>query len=348
MQLFRVVSAAVVAAVMAGGLVIAQPVSQVDGPRELPPADYKGTQYVDSAGCVFLRAGVGGKTVWVPRVTRDRTLVCGQEPTFPPGLLEGVAGLKGGAAPAAPAPEAAPAAPVAEAAGAEAPAAKPAPAAAKAAAPKVQAKPAPVPAAILAGPVRLVRSYRVAQPETLCTAEVASAQRFLLSDGRRVTRCAGDDVRGAVGYLNGLGIAGLAVAEGAPSAAEAARAERADKGAYRVVWTNGVVVELPAGPGGAARPAPAATAEAAKAPAAMRPAATGGHYVQVGVFADPANAARAIARLKSMGLTVSSATGQKGGHPVKAVMAGPFASAAEQQAALAALRRAGYGDAYAR
>ena len=78
------------------------------------------------------------------------------------------------------------------------------------------------------------------------------------------------------------------------------------------------------------------------------PAATGGHYVQVGVFADPANAARAIARLKSMGLTVSSATGQKGGHPVKAVMAGPFASAAEQQAALAALRRAGYGDAYAR
>ena len=60
MQLFRVVSAAVVAAVMAGGLVIAQPVSQVGGPRELPPAEQAAARAAAHNGAVPAIDGARG------------------------------------------------------------------------------------------------------------------------------------------------------------------------------------------------------------------------------------------------------------------------------------------------
>lgn len=50
-------------------------------PAELPPAGYEGQQYVDSKGCMFVRAGSGGKVVWIPRVSREGVPLCSNPPS---------------------------------------------------------------------------------------------------------------------------------------------------------------------------------------------------------------------------------------------------------------------------
>ena len=69
-------------AAFAIGLVLTLPVAaEMAAPAELPPADYAGQQYVDSKGCLFLRAGPKGNETWIPRVSRDGAPLCNYPPS---------------------------------------------------------------------------------------------------------------------------------------------------------------------------------------------------------------------------------------------------------------------------
>ncbi|WP_299655972.1 SPOR domain-containing protein [uncultured Tateyamaria sp.] len=82
MSFTRIAAIAVIAASVFIGASHAQNLRSAQTPAEFPPASFKGTQYVDSRGCVFIRAGIDGNVTWVPRVNRQRQLICGQTPTL--------------------------------------------------------------------------------------------------------------------------------------------------------------------------------------------------------------------------------------------------------------------------
>ena len=81
MKLTKLVVIALITSSVSAGALMAQtkPGSE---PAEFPALSYKGKQYVDSKGCVFIRAGIDGNVSWVPRMTRKRAGVCGFKPTF--------------------------------------------------------------------------------------------------------------------------------------------------------------------------------------------------------------------------------------------------------------------------
>jgi hypothetical protein len=119
---------------------------------------------------------------------------------------------------------------------------------------------------------------------------------------------------------------------------------------YEPVWTDGRLnpnrglPEIQAQVPVAAAPAMARVSTmSAPQPQAV---ATGG-FVQVGIFGDPANAARAESTLRGLGLPVAVSTVNRDGRALQVVAAGPIA-AADLSAALGAARAAGYGDAYIR
>lgn len=127
-------------AVSAAALAVAgQAVAQDSIPAEFPPESYSANQYVDSEGCAFIRAGIGGMTNWIPRMNRDREPLCGFQPSRTaaadlPVIPDPVP--EGRAAAATPAPAAKPAATPARAAPAPTAPARPAPVSARVRAPE--------------------------------------------------------------------------------------------------------------------------------------------------------------------------------------------------------------------
>ncbi len=315
---------------LCASLAAAQP-SGFAEPAELPPAGFTGQQYVDSRGCVFLRAGLDGRVTWVPRVTADRKQLC----TGPVAATE---------------PATVPAAPV-----------NTAPAKA---APVVIAKPA-------ATTTRKVRKTAAlapapATPQGLrmaCPAGTPFLERLISSSGDSKLYCTRGDgtIDGAtlpriidtgkvVGHLSDVTIAAPSQAlptipKGYVSAwkddrlnSARARTTAAGTAAQDRVWTR----DVPA-TGVPGNQAVSHVKGPVKSPSKV---ASGGIYVQVGSFAVAGNADGAARRLSSLGLPVARKPGRINGQSVQVVYAGPFASISDAQAALSSARREGFGDAF--
>lgn len=342
-------------------------------PTEIPPADYTLGQYVDSAGCVFIRAGSNGRTTWVPRFGDDRRPMCGFEPS-----LRGAAQIA--AAPTVSAPMMA--APVAAA-----PA--PAPVTVTAAAPAAPRRAAPVEVAASTRPYSVApeTSRPVARVQAAPQAQVWQAQsgaldtRWSFYDQMGPSPCTNYSPHSQLYAVPSPALPDLPLrcVPQAQHPADALR-EQSPRGGVWEPWNgspmpapgnNVYMLPPPYAPTwpqpwlqGASGQRPAATAPAAvrasvstmgsAAAVDSRPASatrgqmSNGQYVQIGTFGVQSNAQAAISRLQSQGMPVARGTATLNGQPMQVVLAGPFASPAELTAALNAARAMGYGDAFVR
>lgn len=82
MTISRLFATVAIATIASLGATQGQTQINLPTPAEFPPESFDGRQFVDSAGCAFIRAGVDGNVSWVPRMTRSREQVCGMQPTF--------------------------------------------------------------------------------------------------------------------------------------------------------------------------------------------------------------------------------------------------------------------------
>lgn len=382
----KVFGGAFLALSLGAGAALAQSAADVGGPRERPPASFSGQQFVDSRGCVYLRAGLGGTVTWVPRVDANRRAMCGYPPTFGGG--QALAKIEVAEAPE-PAPVVKPA-PVRVAGEPAAATYMPAPVKGVTA----PVTPRPVAVAVAAPVVTPRPVMQVERPGTgrkiACTSSAPVPQRLTLTNGGTVVVCTRGD-----GTLEGLrapvypagsrvgaslqppgGVVPLGQPSGRGNGAEG-RVVQTDvqvPPGYKVAWEDdrlnplrGVGTaegqaaqdqvwtrKVPATPVATERrvvvPAAPAVTVSTKSPAtAAAPVrSVGASYVQVGSFGVPSNAEGAAARLSALGLPVARSKGRIGGKAVQVVLAGPFGSAAEAQAALQAARGAGFGDAFIR
>jgi len=81
MKITRAIAVGVILGSLALSALNAQTLRNSAPPAEFPPTSYKGNQYVDSRGCIYIRAGIDGNVTWIPRVSRSRKQLCGYKPS---------------------------------------------------------------------------------------------------------------------------------------------------------------------------------------------------------------------------------------------------------------------------
>lgn len=403
-------------------------------PREFPPASYSSNQYVDSTGCAFLRAGLSGTVTWVPRVNRDRTQLCGFQPSIVSvdmTIAENAAAIANAPVISIDVPAATPMAtaaadmadvgmPIETVASLTTPPRVPA---VQPVSPRIIEVPTPVSAPVISPAIPHMTmaqicadmdatGHRYMNAETgipvrcgpqlqpvstgaagvaqvsaramvnlggqimtvaqLCQISDATGNRYLNAATGIPVRC-GPQIQSPSGLTAPLGqqlvtqapIAPVAIPYPAPVAAQIATAVSAPNrmqppvviapaavimppAGYVPVWDDGRLNPHRGLPEGNAQAVVAPVTTQVSAMNLPQPAATGHRFVQVGTFADPANADRTAARLQALGLPVGFATMTRNGTQMRIVVAGPFVDVASLQAALLAARSAGFTDAFTR
>lgn len=81
MKITIITAVSLILAGATGTALQAQTIRPAAEPAEYPPANYRDRQYVDSKGCVFIKAGLDGNVTWVPRVNRARQQLCDATPS---------------------------------------------------------------------------------------------------------------------------------------------------------------------------------------------------------------------------------------------------------------------------
>ncbi len=93
-------------------------------------------------------------------------------------------------------------------------------------------------------------------------------------------------------------------------------------------------------------PPKATVSEPIRRPQNTSSQSAGSRYVQVGAFAVSRNAARALEQVSKQGFPVTSRDSNRGGRTLSYILAGPFSSSAELNAAKRQLQSAGFSDAF--
>lgn len=314
----------------------AQTLMSDTGPAEYPPADFTASQYVDSRGCVYIRAGYAGTVEWVPRVNRARQLVCGHRPS-----LGGTAATTDDVI-------------------------------AKAPPAQIRSRPAATVVSRAARPER-PSAIDAARAGLVCGERAITAARYLPS-GRLEVHCRaerrwqGTANRQSASYDQNADTAGRPMVFSIPKGYQPAwqdgrlnpyRGKGTAQGAAAMdrVWTRTVPRRLVSdGHGGGGNVTARLTqpyATGLTTPTGPRASSKGlpqgtGRYVQVGAFGQAPNSRAAEARLRRLGLPVRVSEAKVGGKLLQVVMAGPFADQAKVETALAAVRKAGFADAFVR
>ena len=328
----KILKAVVVATLLAGSGVQAQNLAQIGGPANAPPAGFRGQQFVDSRGCLFLRAGYGDGVNWVARVDRNHKPICTMTPTGSAAAQAAVAADMG------PDPQAVP----------QGQAAQTQPVQTQTAAPQVQtavAAQAPIVQTPGKGPSHKVYAAasagdttvpRITMPVvTMQPAQVSTRSHVLPKPPKGWVYAWKDD------RLNPL--RGVGTSEG-----QAQQDQVWQRTVPMVLVTEAAPQALALTTHATAKPQPLHTAVSTMSAVPDQPQAGATLLIQVGCFGEPGNAQGAAARLSGLGLPVSTSTVTRKGKVLQVVYAGPFPSHDAASAGLATLHGAGFSDAFLR